>query len=72
MTVLCFFGAALLLGVCNYFASLRPRLRAFEDFLSETDTLETWWAMSTAPEPEPTQPRVGSTVSRNSATRPSP
>ncbi len=69
------FGIALVLGLINYVLAVRPRLRSMEDVLDETGTLESWWALEAAPDPQvprPTQPSVGSTSSRKVRTRPSP
>jgi len=70
------FGIALVLGLINYVLAVRPRLRMMEDVLDETGTLESWWALEAAPDPQvprPTaQPSVGNTSSRKVRTRPSP
>jgi hypothetical protein len=70
------FGIALVLGLINYVLAVRPRLRSMEDLLDETGTLESWWALEAAPDPQmpppTTQPSVGSTSSRKVRTRPSP
>ena len=51
-------------------------VKSVRDVLDETGTLESWWAMEAAPDPqEPrpsTQPSVGNTSSRKVRTRPSP
>jgi hypothetical protein len=74
-TSLCF-GIALVLGLVNYVLAVRPRLRSMEDVLDETGTLESWWALEAAPDPQvpgsTAQPSVGSTSSRKARTRPSP
>ncbi len=85
MTLVYLSIGVVLLGIGNYFLSVRPRLRTFDDYLRETDDLRTWWALPSAPDPRPdvsprlhvapnrtVQSKVGSTVSRNSRTRPSP
>lgn len=72
-TAFVFFGIAIVLGLINYVLTVRPRLRSMEDLLDETGTLESWWALEPAPDPQqPVQPRVGTTSSRNVRTRPSP
>jgi hypothetical protein len=72
-TAFVFFGIAIVLGLINYVLTVRPRLRSMEDLLDETGTLESWWALESAPDPQqPVQPSVGTTSSRNVRTRPSP
>jgi hypothetical protein len=73
-TAVCF-GIALVLGLINYVLAVRPRLHSMEDVLDETGTLESWWALGTAPDPQTrpaVQPSVGSTSSRKVRTRLSP
>jgi hypothetical protein len=84
MTLVFLSIGVVLLGIGNYFLSVRPRLRTFDDYLRETDDLRSWWALPSA-DPRPgegpnlhvvpnrtVQAKAGSTASRNSRTRPSP
>jgi hypothetical protein len=71
-----YFGIALVLGLINYVLAVRPRLHSMEDVLDETGTLESWWALDAAPDPQMPRPAAQSSVCRTSSrkvrTRPSP
>ena len=58
------FGIALVLGLINYVLAVRPRLHSMEDVLDETGTLESWWALEAAPDPQVPRPAAQPSVGR--------